>query len=43
LEKQQILAVVEQLQGLGVSTEQALREYYTELTPDEIQELLIGA
>jgi hypothetical protein len=42
-EKQQILAVVEQLQGLGVTTEQALKEYYTDLTPDEIKELLIGA
>ena len=42
-EKQQTLAVVEQLQLLGVSPEKALQEYYTDLNSDEIQELLIGA
>lgn len=42
-EKQQILAVVEQLQLLGVSTEIALSEYYAELNTDEIKDLLLGA
>lgn len=43
LEKQQILGVVEQLQSLGVSTQHALKEYYPNLTTDEIEALLIGA
>lgn len=42
-EKQQILGVVEQLQSLGVQTQYALREYYPNLSDDEIQDMLIGA
>jgi len=42
-EKQQVLAVVEQLQALGVASEVALKEYYPGLNEDQIKEMLIGA
>jgi len=41
-EKQQQLLVVEQLVQLGIRTEVALQEYYTDLNQDELANLLLG-
>lgn len=41
-DKAALLGVVEQLQGVGVSPEFALQEYYTNLNADEIRSIMVG-
>ena len=42
VEKQSLLGVAEQLISMGVRTEIALREYFPNLTTDEIADILLG-
>lgn len=42
-EKQQVLAVVETLVGMGIRVEVALQEYYPQDTEDQIRERLLGS
>lgn len=41
-EKSQVLGLVEQLISLGIKADIALQEYFTNLEPAEIQQLMIG-